>query len=158
MKKVLFFLIILLLLITICTKVANNKEEPVNDYYLTYNEIDIKLNTLFSNTYALIGEYNANRIEDYENYQSNIYEYDYFEIETFYENNTEKISSINLTSNEIATRENIKIGSSKEEILNTYGNEYKVIGDNIYIFTHNNTSIEFIIENNYIMGIKYYKE
>lgn len=157
MKKVLF-LILTLLLITSCTKVANHKEEPINDYYLTYNNIDIKLNTLFSNTYALIGEYNTNRTEQYDNYQSNIYEYDFFEIETFYENNTEKIYSINITSNEITTNEKIKIGSSKDELLSTYGNNYKQIGDNIYIFTHNNTSIEFIVENNIVIAIKYYKE
>lgn len=153
MKKLIILLTILLF--TGCQNNKNNLEE----YYFTYNDNDIKLNTIFNNTYSIIGEYNYNRLEDsfYYDDQSNVYEYNDFEIETYFDNNIEKIAAITLTSEYIQTTESVRIYDSKEKMINVYGKNYEQKG-NTYIYKLKNTNLSFTIEDDIIISIRYYIE
>ena len=153
MKKLIILLTIILF--TGCQNNKNNLEE----YYFTYNDNDIKLNTIFKNTYSIIGEYNYNRLEDsfYYDDQSNVYEYNDFEIETYFDNNIEKIAAITLTSEYIQTTESVRIYDSKEKMINVYGKNYEQKG-NTYIYKLKNTNLSFTIEDDIIISIRYYIE
>ena len=152
---------LLLLILSICllTGCETKKKTSPEEYYFTYNGSDIKLNTLFSNTYSIIGNYNFDRLEDsyYYEYKSNVYEYDDFEIETYYDNDIEKIAAITLTSENIQTTESLRIYDSKEKMINIYGKNYQLQG-NTYIYKLANTNLSFTIENDIIISIRYYIE
>ena len=148
MKKIIILLLLLLTLIG-CTK--EDKKNNIEEYYFKYNETDIKVNTLFNTVSFYIGEYNDERIEE----DHHIYEYNSFEIETYLDNNNEKIFSIVFTNNEVTTIEGLRIGDSLEKIINVYGKDY-IKENNQIIYTSQNTKITFILENDIIEEIRYH--
>lgn len=154
MKKLIIILIIAILL-TGCTK---EEKTSITELYPIYNEIDVKLNLMFNTIYATLGEYNNKRAEEssYDGSTANIYEYDTLEIETYIDNGIEKVYSITFTSPEQETKEGIKIGDSKEQMLKTYKEDYQEPIDNIFIYNISNTNLSFTIENDIIVGIRYY--
>ena len=85
MKKI-FLFIITLLLFTGCTS-NSIRQEKTKDYYLTYNNYEIKVGNDFKPLLALVGPYNNVREEasTYQDTMANFYEYDDFEIETYFE-------------------------------------------------------------------------
>ena len=155
MRKLLV-LIIILLLMTGCTKKEN--QITSTEFYPTYNYIDIKLDTFFRNILITIGEYNAVRTSQSSKNEgdANIYEYDNFEIETYYDKNEEKIYLIRITSEEQLTNEGIKIGDTKEQMISIYGKDYINVEDCIFIYNLSNTNLSFYIENDIIKEIVYY--
>lgn len=156
MKK-LFIIIICIFLITGC-KEKKQESLSITEFYPTYNSIDIKPGTFFNNIIASIGNYNDVRIEPSNYYEgdANIYEYDTFEVETYYDDEIEKIYSIRITSEEQTTNENIKIGNTKKDMISVYGENYQNIEDTIFIYKLANTNLSFTIENDIIIEIVYY--
>ena len=139
---------------------CNNQTKSTDniDFLMTYNEIDIKPGTFFSNVFVNLGEYNNKRVEPSSYYEgeASIYEYDNFEIETYVDKDIEKIYSVIITNEEQGTNEGIKIGDSVKKMVQIYGKNYLKPIDNIYVYTVNNTNITFTIENDIIIGIMYH--
>lgn len=157
MKKIIV-LITCIFLLTSC----NNKKEEIKDIpelYATYNSIELRPGTLFTNIIATLGKPNNTRTEPstYIEGEATIYEYDNFEIETYFEDNIEKIYSIKFTNEEQLTNENIKLGDTKEKMISVYGKQYQNIDDIIFVYTISNTSLSFTIENDIIIEIIYSK-
>jgi len=136
MKKILL-IVLALLLIPGCTSNSLKETSSPTEYYLTINNTDLKLNMLISNLIPTIGMYNNVRTEEssYDSSNTNIYEYDYFEIESYQVDNTERIYSLTITSEEQSTNEGIKIGDSIESMQNTYGSNYTNPISTIYTYT-----------------------
>lgn len=155
MRKV-FFICLFLLLLTGCSSKGENFEVP-DDYLITYNAIDIKPGTFFNNVLATLGEYNHVReVESsYIDGTASVYEYDTFEIETYIENNIEKIAAIAITSDEQFTNEGLKLGDSVERMKELYGVNFEMKQDNIYAYKTSDTNILFVVENGIIVGIVY---
>lgn len=152
-------IILLLCIITLTScKPVSKTTSPV-EYYPTYNSIDIKPGTMFNNILVSLEDYNSIRKEPSNKNEletATIYEYDQFEIETYYENNVEKIYSIRITSEDFKTNENISIGNTKQDMINTYGNSYEEIENIIFIYKLSNTNLSFTLENDIITEIVYY--
>lgn len=157
MRK-LIILIISLFILTACNNTSQSLKNEITEYYPTYNNIDLKPGTFFNNVFVTLGEYNDIRIEPSSKDESdaNIYSYDDFEIETYFEGTTEKIYLVRITSSELSTNEGIKIGDTKSQMLSTYGDEYTNVEDTIFIYKLSNTNLSFTIENDIIIGIIYY--
>ncbi len=157
MKK-LFIIFLLTITITGCNPKTSNSMSNISEYYLTYDSVDIKLGTFFSNIIATLGQYNNVREEESSQSEgtSSIYEFDSFEIETYFDNNIEKVYSIAITSDEQLTNEGIKIGDNIETMKNIYGLNYTNPIENIFIYETGNSNISFITENDIIIGIIYY--
>lgn len=161
MKKTLITLLLLIIFISSgCTSnsIKESSSTLPEEYYLTTNNHNIKLNMLINSLTPTIGMYNNVRVEEssYDSSDTNVYEYDYFEIESYKVDNVEKIYSITITSEEQSTNEGIKIGDSVETMQEVYGINYTNPVSNIYIYTISNTNISFITENDIIVLIKYY--
>lgn len=155
MKKIIIFFLCLCILCS-C---ENKEEQTISEYYPTYNAIDMKPGTIFSNVAISLTDYNATytTTSNYNGKTANVYEYDTFEIETYYdEKEIEKIYSIRITSEEQPTNEGIKIGDTIDGMLNTYGVNYTNPIENIYLYNLANTNISFTIENEQIIEIIYY--
>lgn len=159
MKKILVLLISIMLLVG-CTSNSIKESNVPNEYYLTYNDSEIKPNTVFNNLFAIVGPYNNMRVEESSYSEGNavIYEYDDFEIETYMKDNVETIYSIVITNEKIVTNEGIHLFSTKQEMLDNYGNNYESPSENVYIYKKKNSNISFILENDIIIYIKYYKD
>ena len=152
-------IIILFICIFIICSCEKKEQMNIQEYYLTYNSIDIKPGAMFSTVAISLDDYNNTHSEtsDYNENTANIYEYDNFEIETFYdEDGIEKIYSIRLTNENQPTNEGVKIGDNIDNMLDIYGSDYINVDDSIYLYTIDNTNISFTIENNYIVEIVYY--
>lgn len=155
MKKILIIFTIIFF-ISGCQK----EESYINptEYYTKYNSIEIRPGTFFNNLIATLDEYNSYRIEQSNYYEgeATIYEYNTFEVETYFDNNIEKIFSIRFTSDNQLTNEGVRLGDSKEKMLNIYKNNYTNPDDNIFVYNLSNTNLSFTIEDDIIVEIVYY--
>lgn len=79
------------------------------------------------------------------------YTYENYEIKTGLQ---DKITSIYFKDEGISTTEGIKITDSYDQMIQAYTNNFENEG-NKYIYKKANTSIEFIVENDIIIGIEY---
>ena len=150
MKKILIMFISIIFL-TGCN-ISNSKVEPtIEEYKLTVNNIELRPHIFFVPVRSTVGIYNNYHYED----DIVVFEYDGFEIGTYFDQEVEKIFFIRITNNEITTDEGVKLGDSKEQMIKVYGKDYKT-ENNKYIYKIDNTSLSFTIDNDIIIEIEYY--
>lgn len=153
-KQVITFIIVVIILVIFVPRNSLNKPKEkrvdITQYYLTYNNIDIKLNTDFNNYIVVFDPYNEYR----ETENGNIYYYDKFQIETYYVEGVERIKSIMFTSDDIYTNEGLGIGDPEKYIIQTY-NQATMYKNNVYYYELNGTSLSFIVQNDKIISIEY---
>ena len=157
-QGIVFIIVIIILLLVLPRNTAkhtinNENRVEISSYYLTYNNVDIRVNNNFNNYLAVLGRYNDYR-ESYSNLPGTIYYYDNFQIETYYDGNVERIKSILFTGDNIYTNEGISIGDPEEYIIKTYNAATKY-QNNVYVYDLNDTRLTFIVENGYIISIEY---
>jgi len=145
-KKII--IIICLLFIVGCNKKV--EEKTIYEYYITIDDIDIKVNRAFDLLEYSLGKYETSKYED-GNY---IYSYDGIDIETYNDNNIYKVSSFWLTSDKYRTNEGIRIGDSIDKMIYIYGDNY-LYQENVYIYELNNSSLVFLTSGGIIHGIEY---
>ena len=157
LKQAIVFLIVIIALVILIPR--NNKTNPkqnlkeITSYYLTYNNVDIRVNNNFQNYLSILGNYNDSRESDSQ-YPGRVYYYDNFQIETYYDVNVERIKSILFTSNNVFTNEGLSIGDPESYILKTY-NQATSYKDNVYVYELNETRLTFIVANEKIISIEY---
>lgn len=148
MNKKLVILIIIVLLLCGCKE----KEKTIYEYYVTVDDVDIKVNRLFNFLSNSLGNYNDIK---YLNQGDNIiYIYNDIEIETYKKDNEEKVLSFWFTSDKYNTNEGVRIGDNIDKMLYVYGDNYEYNND-VYVYKLNNSSVSFIVENDIIKGIEY---
>ena len=156
LKQLIVFIIVIILLVIFIPRnnKANNKNtKEITSYYLTYNNVDIKLNNTFNNYLSVLDNYNDSRESD-SRYPGRLYYYDNFQIETYYDGNVERIKSILFTGDNIYTNEGIGLGDSEDYITKTY-NQPTIYKNNVYQYELNDTRLTFIVANEKIISIEY---
>ncbi len=83
-----------------------------------------------------------------------IYEYEHFEVETYSDNNVERIYSIYTDDVKTTTTEGVCVSDSYDKMVEVYGEDFENEGTQ-YTYTKGDTCLEFIIENDTIISIKY---
>lgn len=83
-----------------------------------------------------------------------VYTYDGFEVSTHMLNGKEIISSVYLINDKAETPEGIKIGSKKQDVINTYGEEYKE-EFGVYRYTAGNTELAVYTTDGVVDSIEY---
>ena len=83
------------------------------------------------------------------------YKYNDFVVKTYSNSKkgTEYINSIELLSSKVSTKEGIKIGSSKNDVIKAYGKGKDNFG--VYTYTKGKTKLMITIDNNKVSGIIY---
>ena len=148
MSKKIVLLIISLLILCGC----NNKEKTIYEYYVTVDDVDIKVNVLFEFLKVTLNNYNDIKYTD--GSDNIIYSYNDIEIETYLDDEAERVKSFWFTSNKYNTNEGIRIGDSVDKMIYVYGDKY-YYDNNTYTYKLNNSSLSFIVENDIIKGIEY---
>lgn len=83
-----------------------------------------------------------------------VYQYDGFDICTYPVKGKDYISAVYLMDDTAVTPEGIKIGSTKQEVLNAYGNEYtEEFG--VYRYTAGSTQLSIYTTNQVVDSIEY---
>ncbi len=156
MKKIIIILLTVILL-TGCTK-ETQSPTTITEFYPIYQDTNLKLGLMFNTIKATLGTCNNthNETSIYDGSSATVYEYDTLEIETYIDSGTEKVYSINFTSPEQETKEGLKIGDSKEKMLEIYQNQYTQPLDNVYVYNIEHTNLSITTENDIIIGIRYY--
>ena len=83
------------------------------------------------------------------------YKYNDFVVKTYSNSKkgTEYINSIELLSSKVSTKEGIKIGSSKNDVIKAYGKGKDNFG--VYTYTKGKTKLMITIDDNKVSGIIY---
>ena len=82
------------------------------------------------------------------------YTYENYEITTCVKENSEDILSIYLTSDQVSTKEGIKIGDSVDAMKQAYGEDFELT-DFSYVYKKGNSTLTFITDNDIITSIEY---
>ncbi len=85
---------------------------------------------------------------------SYIYSYGSYEIETYPDGEQNLIGFITLKDDTVATAEGIDLSSTRDDIINAYGDDYEESAGSL-TYTNGNMKINFIFENDDIISIEY---
>ena len=83
-----------------------------------------------------------------------VYTYPNYEIQTYQDGDVDRIFSIYFLTDEIATTEGIKIGSTLEDVKKAYGENPQEV-DSKYSYTLGKTTVEFIVDDGMVTSISY---
>lgn len=83
-----------------------------------------------------------------------IYTYPHFEIQTYPEGDTDKVSMILLLDDLVATQEGLCIGMTQEDMETAYGKGYE-IKNGAYVYRKDNMQLTIIITDGSIVSIAY---
>lgn len=84
-----------------------------------------------------------------------IYTYDGFQLTTYPVDDVDYVYSVVFTSDMAETPEGIAIGSTVDEMLAAYGEDYSKSGD-VYTYTKDKSTLKFITENSAVVSVEYY--
>ena len=164
MKRLIASLIIVMLMLTGCSNgkpVQSDKGDisngSNNGFVFKYNDVEITVNTDAAPVIEALGEPN-----DYFEAEScafqgkdKTYYYSGFELSTYpKDDNTDYILTIYFQDDSVSTPEGICIGSSAEEVIKAYGEEYKG-GEGSYTYTLGDTSLIIVTENDTVISVTY---
>lgn len=85
------------------------------------------------------------------------YTYSDLEIITYPDEEVDYISSVRLLSSSAVTPEGITIGSSKEDVVAAYGEEYESFGD-MYSYVDGDTTLEILFQDDTVTSVEYIAE
>lgn len=134
-----------------------NKEETVaSGYAFEYNGVTMYVNTDAEPVVNALGE-PLNYFEAESCAFKGLdktYTYSGFEITTYPLNGKDYISSIYLTDDSVSTPEGIYIGSTVDDMIAAYGNDYTESSGS-YTYIKDNSKLQFIASDNEIISITY---
>lgn len=83
-----------------------------------------------------------------------VYIYNHYEIDTYPDGDDDRISSIILKDDLIATPEGLSIGMTKADMENAYGTGYETNG-NMCVYTKDGMHLSILVENDAVTSIQY---
>lgn len=83
-----------------------------------------------------------------------VYTYNHYEIDTYPDGEEDRISSIILKDDLIATPEGLSIGMTKADMENAYGTGYETNG-NMCVYTKDGMHLSILVENDAVTSIQY---
>ena len=170
MKKLGILLVLIMVILTACggdDKVPNDSNNGVDDsnsqdvstadgFKFKYNGVTVPMNVDAEPVINNLGE-----SLDYFEAAScafqgldKIFYYSGFELSTYPQGEKDFISSVNLLDDTVATEEGIYLGSSMDDVIDAYGEDYSNEND-FYTYTKDDSQLTFVIENDVVTAITY---
>ncbi len=132
-------------------------EQGTTNFYMTYNNVKIELladaNAVIEKLGAPISQSEMGACGD----QGTVVKYVYDNIELFVLKNGSKatVDQITLKSDLVKTSEGITVGSSKDDVINAYGEGYAKCDDNEIRYTSGNKNLKFRLRDGFVVGVDY---
>lgn len=169
MKKLGILLILIMVLFTACggddktpgntNDVKDNTSQNASDadgFKFKYNGVTVPMNVDAEPVINNLGE-----SMDYFEAAScafqgldKIFYYSGFELSTYPQGEKDFISAVNLLDDTVATEEGIYLGSSMDDVIDAYGEDYSNEND-FYTYTKDDSQLTFVIENDVVTAITY---
>lgn len=83
-----------------------------------------------------------------------VYSYSGFKIQTYPDNSKDYVDTVTITNDSVSTPEGISIGSSREDVIRAYGDEYTEKSNGI-IYIKDKTTLSFVIRDGAVTSIIY---
>lgn len=129
----------------------NNTEQG---YIFVSDGLEIKIDDEFTREkYGIEREYSEVASCAFEGLDRT-YKYDGYDITTYENGEKENILSVYFTDDTSLTKEGIGTGSSFDEMVTAYGENYTQ-EDNLYTYTKGNMKLNFIVENDFVTSVEY---
>lgn len=146
---------IVLSLLLICLCSCSTKEEVVETFELSYQEIEIIPGKDFQSSALKDEELNFTELSSCAfDGNDKVYTYENMEITVSPLDGKDIVYSVYFLNDRITTKEGVKITDDKETMIETYGENYKNI-NNKYSYLKGEVLLSFIIENDIIISIEY---
>lgn len=146
---------IVLSLLLICLCSCSTKEEVVETFELSYQEIEIIPGKDFQSSALKDEELNFMELSSCAfDGNDKVYTYENMEITVSPLDGKDIVYSVYFLNDRITTKEGVKITDDKETMIETYGENYKNI-NNKYSYLKGEVLLSFIIENDVIISIEY---
>lgn len=159
-KKVIVAAIIVITICGISSKIGTSLEKNISEEYakdiykFAYEGKEINLGEKYDSK-ILTDEVKYYEVKNGDNNIINkVHTFEKFEIATYSEDGEDKIETIYILSENLETKEGVKIGDSFEKMKEKYGEDF-YNNEKTYTYTKEKTSINFIIIDNSIASIEY---
>ncbi|HHY81696.1 MAG TPA: lipoprotein [Clostridiales bacterium] len=157
MKRIITALIIVLVLAGCSSGKPVQGDIQNTRFVFEYNGVEIPVNTDAAPVIEALGE-----PLDYFEAEScafqgldKTYYYSGFELTTYpKDDDTDYISTIYFQDDSVSTPEGICIGSSAEDVIKAYGEDYTG-GEGSYVYTLGDSTLTFVTENDVVVSITY---
>ena len=148
MKRILALCTVLLLIFALVACDNADKDDdnvvPLNNYYVVYNGVRIDVGVDMKNYITKIGNYTSVDGEACGTDEKDvIYTLSGIEIETHVSGDSEIVRQIKIINDSQTTLKGITIGSTKDEVIAAYGNEYTVGSSGAIRYEGDTSAIEF---------------
>ena len=171
MKK---FLALLLCILMAFTVVACDKKDKDNDddkggnkstssqksavsFYVNYNSVKIELGAEAKAVLSALGTAKSSEAVGNCGGQGTLtkYVYDSIELYVLTSNGKDTVDQITLLDDAVQTAENLRIGSTKDDVVLMCGKGYSKITDTNIIYTSGTKNIKFTLRDDAVVGIDY---
>ena len=146
MKKFLALTVALLLtfLLVACADTPDDRSVPIKNYSINYNGVQVDVGVEAKDIIPKLGSYTS---EDGEacgtDEKDVIYTLSGIEIETHVSGESEIVRQIKIVNDSQSTQKGITIGSTKDDVINAYGNGYTEGSSGALRYEGDNSAIEF---------------
>ena len=135
---------------------TSNEETVDSGYVFVVNDVELAPDMDMDSVTTSLGE--AKSVYEAESCAGEgtayIYNYGSYEVETYPADGQNLIGFITLKDDTVATAEGIDLSSSREDIINAYGDDYEE-SDNSITYSDDNMKLTFIFEGDDITSIEY---
>lgn len=153
MKRIILSILLVGLLVGCSSSTA---DQTVDEFFFDVEGKTIIIGETVNNVVTTIGE----PADQYKSPscafdgEDNVYDYESYQITTYVTNDNEIYTGVYILDETIQTEEGIRIGSSKQEMIDVYGEDYS---ENYGAFTYNKgkTDLSFVIIDDVITAISY---
>ena len=147
MKRFLALVIALLLMFAVVgcgTEIDDDNVVLLKNYFITYNGVDVNVGVDAKDIIHKLGDYTS---EDGEacgtNEKDVIYTLSGIEIETHVGGSSEIVRQIKIVNDSQSTAKGITIGSTRDEVISAYGNDYTEGSSGALRYEGDTSAIEF---------------
>ena len=151
------FLLILALLIVGAILVSCDNSNKVDNYIFKSGSVEIVPGEDSAAVISALGEANSYDEEDIgcgNNEMAKVYNYGGFQIKTYPDNSKDYIDIVTIKNDSVSTPEGITIGSSRDDVISAYGEDYEAKGDGL-IYKKDKTTLNIVIRNDAVTSIYY---
>lgn len=155
MKRLL--LLILALLVAGIMLVSCDNKGKVEKYVFKSGSVEIVPGEDSSAVISALGEANSYDEEDIgcgNNEMAKVYNYVGFQIKTYPDSSKDFIDTVTIKNDSVSTPEGITIGSSRDDVIAAYGEDYEEKGDGL-IYKNGKTTLNIVVRDGAVTSIYY---
>ena len=155
MRKLLLLILMIFVAGVLLASCSNSKK--TDNYVFKYNDVEVIPGEDSASVIAALGEAKSYDEEDIgcgNNEMSKVYSYSGFQIKTYPDGGKDFIDTVIIKNDTVSTPEGITIGSSRDDVIKAYGEDYTERGDGI-IYANGKITLNIVIRDGSVSSLYY---